>query len=227
MTEDPRCCGSGTCIIDPDGRCWCGQQWDGQKMCTPALPQAAGAQPRPGNEPDALDAPRPHRAAGTAGSVLLAAALAWPLLATWPAAAWAQARAAAPTPQVPVAPGLAALSPAEARAVRAAVQGQLQALAAGDAAKAYGYASAGIQRQFGDAAGFMAMVQTAYPMIIAPRSLAFRLPERTTAAVLQAVQLRDAEGRAWLATYQLEAQTGGGWRISGCIVTPDDQRLSA
>ena len=33
MTEDPRCCGSGTCIIDNEGRCWCGQQWDGQKMC--------------------------------------------------------------------------------------------------------------------------------------------------------------------------------------------------
>ena len=36
MTEDPRCCGSGTCIIDHDGRCWCGQQWDGDKMCFPA-----------------------------------------------------------------------------------------------------------------------------------------------------------------------------------------------
>jgi hypothetical protein len=32
MTEDPRCCGSGTCIIDAEGRCWCGQQWNGQKM---------------------------------------------------------------------------------------------------------------------------------------------------------------------------------------------------
>jgi hypothetical protein len=37
MTDDPRCCGSGTCIIDPEGRCWCGQQWDGQKMCRPTL----------------------------------------------------------------------------------------------------------------------------------------------------------------------------------------------
>jgi hypothetical protein len=36
MAEDPRCCGSGTCIIDPDGRCWCGQQWDGVKMSAPA-----------------------------------------------------------------------------------------------------------------------------------------------------------------------------------------------
>ena len=42
MSEDPRCCGSGTCIIDRDGRCWCGQQWDGQKMChAPLAPQAS------------------------------------------------------------------------------------------------------------------------------------------------------------------------------------------
>jgi hypothetical protein len=42
MTEDPRCCGSGTCIIDPAGRCWCGQQWDGEKMCFPALKTSGG-----------------------------------------------------------------------------------------------------------------------------------------------------------------------------------------
>ncbi len=33
MSDDPRCCGTGTCIIDGDGRCWCGQVWDGEKMC--------------------------------------------------------------------------------------------------------------------------------------------------------------------------------------------------
>jgi hypothetical protein len=37
MNEDPRCCGTGTCIIDPEGRCWCGQQWDGEKMAMPKL----------------------------------------------------------------------------------------------------------------------------------------------------------------------------------------------
>jgi hypothetical protein len=41
MNEDPRCCGSGVCIIDAEGRCWCGQQWDGQKMCSPVLAAAA------------------------------------------------------------------------------------------------------------------------------------------------------------------------------------------
>ena len=41
MTEDPRCCGSGTCIIDAEGRCWCGQQWDGEKMCHAPLRPAS------------------------------------------------------------------------------------------------------------------------------------------------------------------------------------------
>lgn len=35
MSDDPRCCGTGTCIINSDGMCWCGQQWDGEKMCFP------------------------------------------------------------------------------------------------------------------------------------------------------------------------------------------------
>jgi len=30
--EDKRCCGSGTCIINEEGLCWCGQRWDGNKM---------------------------------------------------------------------------------------------------------------------------------------------------------------------------------------------------
>ena len=35
MQDDERCCGTGTCLIDAEGRCWCGQQWDGTKMCRP------------------------------------------------------------------------------------------------------------------------------------------------------------------------------------------------
>ena len=33
MVDDLRCCGTGTCLINAEGSCWCGQQWDGQKMC--------------------------------------------------------------------------------------------------------------------------------------------------------------------------------------------------
>lgn len=35
MTDDERCCGTGTCIINAEGYCWCGQRWDGEKMCFP------------------------------------------------------------------------------------------------------------------------------------------------------------------------------------------------
>ena len=52
MAEDPRCCGTGTCIINDEGVCWCGQKWDGQKMCFPAhadarMPLAEVQQPAP------------------------------------------------------------------------------------------------------------------------------------------------------------------------------------
>ena len=48
VKNDERCCGSGTCIIDAKGACWCGQQWDGEKMVQTPL-----AKPP---EPDALPA---------------------------------------------------------------------------------------------------------------------------------------------------------------------------
>lgn len=60
MNDDPRCCGSGTCIIDAEGRCWCGQQWNGHEMaaaplapCSPAgTPgQAHGVDPDVANHP--------------------------------------------------------------------------------------------------------------------------------------------------------------------------------
>lgn len=35
MHDDERCCGTGTCIIDENGLCWCGQRWNGQTMCRP------------------------------------------------------------------------------------------------------------------------------------------------------------------------------------------------
>ncbi|MYZ52469.1 hypothetical protein [Malikia spinosa] len=38
--EDTRCCGSGTCIINAQGYCWCGQRWDGTRMC---FAEAAGS----------------------------------------------------------------------------------------------------------------------------------------------------------------------------------------
>ena len=54
MQDDERCCGTGTCIIDAEGRCWCGQQWNGESMC---MPPRDG---EPKSTPQALDAPAAH-----------------------------------------------------------------------------------------------------------------------------------------------------------------------
>ena len=63
MSDDLRCCGTGTCIINAEGLCWCGQKWDGEKMCFPApasatssvalLSPAAKAEENSGSEPQA------------------------------------------------------------------------------------------------------------------------------------------------------------------------------
>ncbi len=54
MAEDPRCCGSGTCIIDTEGHCWCGQQWNGERM---AAPRSAGLSLPPSATPVLNTAP--------------------------------------------------------------------------------------------------------------------------------------------------------------------------
>ncbi len=129
----------------------------------------------------------------------------------------------------PTAAGAALLAEPDARAVRQVVEAQLEAFAADDADRAFSYASASIQAQFGDANNFMAMVRRGYPMVIRPAAVSFFQPQieiGTTATVTQLVQLRDHEGRLWMATYVLERQTGAGWRIGGCVVAADSGKSS-
>ncbi len=111
-----------------------------------------------------------------------------------------------------------------ARAVRATVQAQLADLAAGRAAQAFSHATPAIRQQFGDATRFMAMVESAYPMLLDPANLAFLQPTRQASAVLQRVQVQDRQGRSWMALYQLEQQPDGRWRIAGCVVVADEPR---
>jgi len=121
----------------------------------------------------------------------------------------------------PVAASAATLSDPDARAVRQVVEAQLDAFAADDAERAFSYASASIQAQFGDATRFMAMVRGGYPMVVRPAAVSFfraQLDVGGTGTVSQPVQFRDRENRLWLATYRLEPQAGAVWRISGCVV---------
>jgi len=48
MTTDTRCCGTGTCLINAEGLCWCGQRWNGDEM---VAQNSASNQPLAPEEP--------------------------------------------------------------------------------------------------------------------------------------------------------------------------------
>lgn len=114
------------------------------------------------------------------------------------------------------------VSAGDRRAVRAVVEAQLKALAADDSAQAFAYASPAIQKQFRDAATFMTMVRSAYPMVIRPAATSFFVPEAGEGVILQRTQFRDRDGKLWRALYELQRQPDKSWRINGCMVAPDD-----
>jgi hypothetical protein len=123
----------------------------------------------------------------------------------------------------PVAPG--ALTPADAKDIRAVVQGQLDALAEDDAARAFSFAAPNVQQAFGTAPRFLEMVQRGYPAVIRPASVAFLKAEGKNDQAIQRVQMTDKSGQAWLASYSLERQKNRSWRITGCSVTENRSRM--
>lgn len=122
--------------------------------------------------------------------------------------------------------GMAGVAAEEARAMRAVIEAQLEAFAADDAVRAFSYASPSIRALFGDAASFMAMVHQGYEMLIRPTEAMFLRPVEVEQEVMQAVHLRDQDGRAWLAIYDMQRQPDQSWRINGCIVKPGDDDSS-
>jgi len=51
---DKRCCGSGVCIINDAGECWCGQVWDGERMTAPSLKMQSSADKNQEQESDKI-----------------------------------------------------------------------------------------------------------------------------------------------------------------------------
>ena len=121
---------------------------------------------------------------------------------------------------IAVAPLLAAaqgaVSPDDARAVRAVIEAQLEAFRDDDAVRAFSLATPGIREKFGSPENFMKMVRRAYAVVYRPESVAFEAPVVIDGRIVQPVRMTDAEDRAWLALYPMERQPDGSWRTDGC-----------
>jgi hypothetical protein len=126
--------------------------------------------------------------------------------------------ASAPSVAQPVAAG-------DARAVRGVVTAQLDAFASDDAERAFSYAAPAIRTMFGTPERFLAMVRAGYPVVYRAASVTFLVPLRAGAEIVQGVHLTDSDGALWLATYRLERQGDGVWRIKGCDVQPASGKM--
>ena len=112
------------------------------------------------------------------------------------------------------------LPPTEWKAIQRVISEQRAALHAGDASKAFAYASPGIRAQFNDAATFMTMVRGAYASLLTARYVEFLDGAVIEGLVIQALRLVDADSTVRVALYTMEKQKDGSWRISSCRIAP-------
>ena len=118
------------------------------------------------------------------------------------------------------------VSAADATAIRAVVEAQLDAFAQDDAGKAFALAAPQIQLMFGNAQTFMRMVKTGYPAVYRPASVIFLKPEVIDGDTMQLVQLSDQAGVVWIAAYRMQRQNDKQWRINGCELEKSAGRVT-
>jgi hypothetical protein len=140
--------------------------------------------------------------------------------------AWAQLAVVGFACWLGMAAAAAALPESEWQAIRGVIAAQRTAILAGDAEKAFAYATPGIRQQFGDAATFLAMVDAAYGVLESARYVEFLEGAVIEGIVVQPLRLVDADNTVRVALYTMEKQADGQWRISSCRIAPSTVRAA-
>ncbi len=112
------------------------------------------------------------------------------------------------------------MTEADLMAIRQVIEQQISAFQANDAVAAFSQAAPGIQMQFGTAENFARMVEAAYPTVYRPRSVIFENLLEVEGLPAQQVMLMDQSGQLIRATYMMQQQVKGEWKIAGCYLTP-------
>lgn len=120
----------------------------------------------------------------------------------------------------------AEVTEAQAAKARAVVQAQLDAFAADDARRAFLLASPSARKHLGSPDNFIKLVRKSYAVVYRPASVAFLKPQLIDGVLVLGVQMTDAQGSAWLATYQLERQPNGMFLIDGCELVANEGRYT-
>ncbi len=115
---------------------------------------------------------------------------------------------------------IAAQAPASAQSgeenARSVISSQLEAFLTGDFVGAYSHASPNIKQIFPTVDRFMQMVQGGYLPVLRPGNYAFGNAEIVADnRVKQDVLIQAPDGSDWTATYYMEKQPDGIWKVDG------------
>jgi hypothetical protein len=111
------------------------------------------------------------------------------------------------------------LSRREWDAIKAVISDQLDALRRGDGPNAFAHATPALQRQFGDARGFMRMVREGYGALLEARYTEFLEGAVVDGVTIQPLRLVLPDNAVLVALYSMQ-RDGATWRIAGCVLAP-------
>lgn len=111
-------------------------------------------------------------------------------------------------------------------AIVAVIEGQLNAFQSDQAAKAFSFASPGIQSMFQTPDRFMQMVRTGYSAVYRPQKVQFLDLVVEQGQLAQRVLFVGPDGVPVIAYYYMERQPDGSWRISGVSLRRSDDRTT-
>ncbi|GGD88829.1 DUF4864 domain-containing protein [Aureimonas endophytica] len=102
--------------------------------------------------------------------------------------------------------------------IQAVISAQLNAFKAGDGAAAYSYAAPGIKAMFPSPDSFMAMVRGGYAVVADARNVTFGPLQAEGGGFRQDVNMTDAKGQSYIASYTLSRQPDGSLKITSCRI---------
>ena len=108
------------------------------------------------------------------------------------------------------------INSADAEAIHAVVQSQLDAFAKDDAETAFELASPDTRVKFGSPYNFLQLIKLHYNPIYRHRLALFSDPEVIDGATIQVVRLTDGDNQVWLAIYRMRSDPGGAWKVDDC-----------
>lgn len=127
-------------------------------------------------------------------------------------------------PKAMAAPDAAAveqLTTGDRPAIEFVIREQLMAFRNDDAEAAFTHAAPSVRSKFTSSAAFIAAIRARYAAVYRPRCVEFGELTMTSAGPVQTVFLIGPDSLSILASFLMERQSDGAWKIAGCCLEVD------